>query len=79
MPGAGASANWVPGGGAGANWVLGASAGVNWVPCSTTLGAGCRWKKKSILFNYPSKAWIPLINAPVCFVNDHPGEINPIN
>ena len=35
--------------------------------------------KKFILFNYPSKAWIPFINAPVCSVNDHPGEINPIN
>ena len=30
-------------------------------------------------FLYPSKAWIPFINAPVCSVNDHPGVINPIN
>ena len=37
----------------------------HWVP-----GAGAKF-----LF-YPSKAWIPFINAPVCSVNEHPGVIN---
>ena len=34
----------------------------HWVP-----GAGA-------IFFYPSKAWISFINAPVCSVNEHPGE-----
>ena len=32
------------------------------------LGAGAE------IHFYPSKAWIPFINAPVCSVNEHPGE-----
>ena len=44
----------------------------HWVP-------GASHPPKFFFLFYPSKAWIPFINAPVCSVNDHPGVINPIN
>ena len=78
----GACANWVPHSGAnwvplsGAKWVLGATG--CWVPvgagCQWELGASGRWVPVQKFLFYPSKAWIPFINAPVCSVNELPGE-----
>ena len=82
MLGAGAGANWVPVSGplgAGSqvsvlpHWELGASMKLLFLP-HWELGASGSQEPVQIFFCYQSKAWLPFINAPVCSVNELPGE-----